>query len=174
MYSGYVSSWKDKMTTARTCVAGLAAGVTINAMMLLTFRLMGFGWHGGGILLDPSAQSHKLIAVWTEMPPLPLVVSQPLLIVIGLIFFGVGHAFLYRWLAPAWPAGVWPRALRMALLIFFLSFVFWEFFTPFNQFGEPLQLILLELTFWLSMALAEALVMAFILEHGQNKVSDNR
>lgn len=35
----------------------------------------------------------------------------------------------------------------LALLMFFLSFFFWEFFTPFNQFGEPLWLIALELLF---------------------------
>jgi hypothetical protein len=31
--------------------------------MPLTFRLRGFGWDGGGILLDPAFRSAKLIAV---------------------------------------------------------------------------------------------------------------
>jgi hypothetical protein len=39
--------------------------------------LIGFGWNGGGILLDPSVQSPKLIAVWTKLEPLPLVVNAP-------------------------------------------------------------------------------------------------
>lgn len=144
------------MTLRRTVLAGLAGGFATNVMMLVTFRLIGFGWTGGGVLLDPSIQSHKLIAVWTQMEPLPLVVSRPFPIVLGLIVFGVGHAFLYRWLAHSWPSNIWSRTWRMASLVFFLSFAFWEFFTPFNQFGEPVQLIALELTFWLAIAFTEA------------------
>jgi hypothetical protein len=37
--------------------------------------------------------------------------------------------------------------MRFAGLLFFMTFFFWEFFTPFNQFGEPLPLIALELCF---------------------------
>jgi len=44
--------------------------------MLLTFRLLGFGWNGGGILLSSPIQSQKLIAVWTQLEPLPLVVAE--------------------------------------------------------------------------------------------------
>lgn len=46
----------------------------------------------------------------------------------------------------------------------FLSFVFWEFFTPFNQFGEPIVLIGLELTFWVVIAISEALTIACVME----------
>lgn len=45
-----------------------------------------------------------------------------------------------------------------------LSFLFWEFFTPFNQFGEPLPLIALELGFWAAIALAEAYAIALVSE----------
>lgn len=144
--------------------AGCMGGVVLNLAMLLTFRLIGFGWNGGGILLDPSIQSPKLIAVWTQIKPLPLVVNSPIPIIIGLIFFGIGHAFIYQWLSPAWPHGIKARALRFACLISFLSFLFWEFFTPFNQFGEPLILIGLELIFWAAIAIAEAFTIAFVFE----------
>jgi hypothetical protein len=60
-----------------------------------------------------------------------------------------------------------PRALRLAGLLFFMVFLFWEFFTPFNQFGEPLPLIALELSFWTVIAIAEAVVIASIMEHGK-------
>jgi hypothetical protein len=73
---------------SKTIVAGLAGGMTLNIVMLLTFRLIGFGWHGGGLLLDPSIQSQKLIAVWTKLEPLPLVVNAPAPIILGLILFG--------------------------------------------------------------------------------------
>jgi hypothetical protein len=118
---------------SRTILAGIAAGLTLNLAMLLTFRLLGFGWQGGGILLDPALQSRKLIEVWTRLEPLPLVVSNPAPIIFGLVLFGLGHAFIYRWPAPHWPGGIRARAWRPALLIFFLSLLFWEFFTPFSS-----------------------------------------
>jgi hypothetical protein len=151
----------------RKLLAGLAGGVALNLAMVLTFRLLGFGWQGGGLLLDPSLQSPKLIAVWTTLEPLPLVVSQPAPIIVGLLLFGLGHALIYAWLAPHWPPGIVSRGGRMALLIFFLSFVFWEFFTPFNQFGEPVLLIGLELLFWAVIATAEGLVLAAVFEAGR-------
>lgn len=153
-----------KSLIPRTLIAGLVGGVVLNLVMVLTFRLMGFGWKGGGILLDPSVQSQKLIAVWTQIEPLPLVVARPAPIIVGLMLFGMGHAFLYRWLSPSWPAGSMKRAIRLAALIFFLSFVFWEFFTPFNQFGEPFFLIVLELMFWAMIAISEAFAIACIIE----------
>lgn len=148
----------------RVVLAGLAGGLTMNLVMLLTFRLIGFGWNGGGILLTSPMQSQKLIAVWTQLEPLPLIVTNPAPIILGLLIFGIGHAFIYKSVASAWPVGVVPRALRMAGLVFFMTFLFWEFFTPFNQFGEPLPLIGLELTFWALIALAEAFAIASIME----------
>lgn len=148
----------------RTVLAGLAGGMAVNLLMVLTFRGLGLGWQGGGILLDPSRQSPKLIAVWTTMEPLPLVVSHPVLIMSGLIVFRLGHACMYRWLSPAWPRGTLARSWRMAVLVFGLSFLFWEFFTPFHQFGEPLFLITRELTFWAVIATGEALAIAMVFE----------
>lgn len=151
----------------RTIVAGVAGGMTMNLFMLLTFRALGFGWNGDGILITSSIQSRKLIAVWTKIEPLPLVVANPLPIILGLVFFGIGHAFIYRWMSVGWPPTTLQRALRFACSLFFMVFLFWEFFTPFNQFGEPLPLIALELTFWAVIAIAEATVIAVILEYGR-------
>lgn len=153
-----------KKSVTRTVVAGISGGFALNLAMLVTFRLIGFGWDGGGVLLDPSIQSKKLIAVWTSIEPLPLVVSNPVPILIGLMLFGVGHAFVYRWLSAAWPGGVLNRASRLAALIFFLTCLFWEFFTPFNQLGEPLMLVGLELVFWAVIALAESFAIAAVME----------
>jgi hypothetical protein len=57
-----------------------------------------------------------------------------------------------------------PRALRLAGLLFFMTYLFWEFFTPYNQFGEPLPLIALELGFWALIALSEAFAIAIVME----------
>ncbi len=156
------------MGMLRTLIAGFAGGTTINLVMLLTFRAIGFGWNGSGILLTSPIQSQKLIAVWTKLDPLPLIVANPAPIVGGLVLFGIAHAFVYRWLSAGWPPGMMPRALRFAGLLFFMVFVFWEFFTPFNQFGEPLPLIALELSFWAAIAIAEAVVIASIMEQGRS------
>jgi hypothetical protein len=153
-----------KNSLTRTVIAGLAGGLALNLAMFLTFRLIGFGWQGGGVLLDPTWQSPKLIAVWTRLEPLPLVVVNPAPIIVGLMLFALVHAFIYRWLSPHCPPGLFPRALRLGLLIFILSFLFWEFFTPFNQFGEPRLLIALELLFWALIAMAEALALTAVFE----------
>jgi len=148
----------------RTLLAGVAGGMAMNLAMLLTFRAIGFGWNGDGILLTSSIQSQKLVAVWTILEPLPLVVANPAPIIVGLLLFGIGHAFIYGWLSAGWPLGVLPRAMRFAGLLFFMTFLFWEFFTPFNQFGEPLSLVALELVFWAAIAIAEAVVIVAVME----------
>jgi len=53
-------------------------------------------------------------------------------------------------------------------LVFVLSYVFWEFFTPFNQFGEPLRLLVLELGLWDAIALGEGFVIAWAMEWRPN------
>jgi hypothetical protein len=145
-------------------MAGVAGGMAMNVAMFLTFRLIGFGVNADGFLLDPSIQSQKLIAVWTTIKPLPLVTTRPAPIIIGLVFFGVVHAYLYRWISPSWPKGMVRRGLSFALLVFLLTFLFWEFFTPFNQFGEPLRLIAVELCFWAVIALADGFAISSIME----------
>jgi len=148
----------------RSLIAGITGGMAMNLSMLLTFRLLGFGWNGDGILLKSAIQSPKLVAVWTKLEPLPLIVANPAPMIIGLVLFGVGHAFVYRWLAASWPPGIIPRAARFAGLLFFMIFLFWEFFTPFNQFGEPLALVALELCFWALIAIAESVAIATVME----------
>lgn len=151
--------------------AGLAGGITLNVVMLLTFRLLGFGWNGGGMLLASPMQSGKLIAVWTQLEPLPKIVAAPAPMMIGLVLFGLAHAAIYDWLAPHWPVGIAPRALRFAGLNFVLAYLFWEFFTPFNLFGEPIALVAIELIFWFVVAAAEAFVIAAIIERARRPAS---
>jgi hypothetical protein len=156
---------------ARTVLAGVAGGMAMSIAMLLTFRLIGFGWNADGILLHPQWQSPKLIAVWTKIEPLPLIISQPPIMVGGLVLFGIGHSIIYRWLSSAWPKGVWSRAWRFSLLTLGMTFLFWEFFTPFNLFGEPLALIGLELVFWTVVAFSEGIALAGASEWLDGKAS---
>ncbi len=159
-----------KPTHGRTILAGIGGGLSMNLVMLLTFRLLGFGWNGGGILLESPTQSKKLIAIWTEIEPIPLVVDTPAPIIIGIVIFGIIHAYLFSWISMAWPKGVVNRGLRFAGLVFVMTFLFWEFFTPFNMFGEPLHLIALELVFWGLIALSDGLSISVLInQRASNK-----
>lgn len=148
------------MSFQRIVVAGLAGGLATNLAMLFTFQLLGFGT---GLLRDPRWQSPKLIAVWTQLEPLPRIVIAPLPMILGLVAFSFFHAWLYARLGGSWPRGLWPRAWRLGGLVFLLSYSFFEFFTPFNMFWEPLWLVAVELTFWTVVAAAEALVIVAVL-----------
>jgi len=114
-------------------------------------------------LLESSSQSQKLISVWTEIEPIPLVVNSPAPIIAGIVLFGVIHAYLFRWLSSSWTGGIVSQGLQFATLVFLMTFLFWEFFTPFNLFGEPLHLIALELLFWACVALTDGLAISAII-----------
>lgn len=164
---GPVAVRSRRTPASRLLLAGVAGGLALNLSMLLTFRVLGFGWAGGGVLLDPSRQSPKLIAVWTELHPLPKVYADPVPIVIGLLGFGILHALVYRSIAPAWPTGPLGRGLRFAGVLLAVGFGFWEFFTPYNLFGEPLVLVGVELVFWAIVATAESFAIALVVESGR-------
>ena len=153
-----------KVPLARIVFAGLVGGGAFDLAVFLTFGLFGTGLNQKGILLDSSIQSPKLVAVWTQIQPLPLLVTNPGLILAGFFVFSMGHAFIYQSVAPAWPPGIKGRMWRMAAVVWFLSALFFEFFTPFNLLGEPIPLIGLELTFWGIVAVVEALVLVTVFE----------
>lgn len=142
-------------------LASLAGGLAMGGAMFLTFRTLGFeaGW-----LLDPATQSAKLIAVWTTLEPRPRILVDPLFMQAGFVGFAAIHAAVYKSISPAWPPGIAARGSRFSALLFVLVYAFWEFFTPFNLFGEPLGLAALELAFWAGVALAEGFAVAAVIE----------
>ena len=141
----------------KTVIAGV---VGVVAFLIVNF--LGFSV-AGPILFDPDLQSAKLIAVWDEIEPLPPAHGEAATLSI-LILIAVGRAFVYRWLAPAWPTGLVARALRYALLVWSLTFFFVEFAAPFTLFGEPVWLVLIELVILAVAVLAEAFVLTGIIE----------
>jgi hypothetical protein len=164
-----------KSSIQRTLVAGVFAGVVFNMSLFVTFRVIGFGMDGKGILMSPS-QSEKLKYVWTTKP-VPRVIDMESIdglpvIGAGLVLFAIAHAFFYRSISPAWPRGIAPRALRLAFWLWLVVFVFWEFFTPFNQLHEPLPLLGLEIIFWAVIALAESFTIAAIMEKRPEQPAD--
>ena len=154
-----------KPAISQSLIAGIAGGVGFGLTTFLTFVLVGSGLdHRSGPLFDPSLQSAKVIAVWTEMEPLPLFVTAPHLMLLGYVIFGVGHALLYRSVASAWPERASARIWRLAAIMWSLSYVFFEFLGPFNLLGEPIGLVALELGFWALAALVEAIVIVFMMK----------
>ena len=149
-----------KPSVSRTLLAGVAGGATLWAATFLTFVLV-----GSGPLFDPAVQSPKLIAVWTELEPLPLFATAPHMVLLEYVLFATGYAFLLRSVAAAWPAGAWARTWRLATVIWGLSCAFFELLGPVNLLGEPPGLVALELGFWAVAALAESLVVVFLLRH---------
>src|SRR6266700_3594447 len=127
-------------TQKRRILAGLAGGLTFGLVNFLTFGLLGGARIGQtGLLFDPSTQSAKVIAVWKEMPPLPWLVTQPLVIMIGLLLFGVVYAFAYSSVEKAWPPQNQAHIWRLTALTF-VAPAFFEMMGPFNVLHEPLQL----------------------------------
>lgn len=49
-------------------------------------------------------------------------------------------------------------------MTFLFSYLFWEIFTPYNQFGEPPALMAVGLTLWALIAVADGLAIAWVME----------
>ncbi len=149
---------------SKTLIAGLLGGIAFWVVTFLTFVLLGSGLdQASGPLVDPELQSPKLLAVWTELEPLPLFATAPHLILAAYIGFALGHALLFRSVQGAWPAGRWPRTWRLALVAWTMSYLFFELLGPLNLLAEPLPLVALELAFWSAAALVEAAIIVTLM-----------
>lgn len=156
-----------KTPIARTLIAGAAAGLALSLVNFLTFGLLG-GSHPGhtGLLFNPATQSPKVIAVYKSIQPLPFIVTRPYLILAGFVAFAIGHALLYRSIAAAWPDRYAARLWRLALTLWFVSALFFEFLGPFNLLHEPFQVQKWELLFWALSCTAEAAVIVILVPPG--------
>src|SRR5258707_7490905 len=113
------------ITLLRTLMGGLACFAAFVLGLFFTFARFGGSRRGQtGLLFNPTTQSAKLIAVWKEIEPLPLLVSSPSLMFAGYLAFGIGWAFLYRSIRSAWPPGIVARRTRLALLIWSVRALF--------------------------------------------------
>jgi hypothetical protein len=148
-----------KTSITRTVLAGLAGGLALALTNFLTFGLLGGSRRGQtGLLFDPATQSPKVIAVFKDIEPLPVIVTRPYLILAGFVVFAVGHALLYRSVASAWPARYGAHVWRLALTVWFVGTLFFEFLGPFNVLHEPFRAQRWELLFWALSCAAEASV----------------
>ena len=96
-------------------------------------------------------QNDKIVAVWNTLEPLPLSVTDPWIIGLGYLVFGVALAYTYWAFSVGWPAGLRVRGWYMTVILL-LMYMFWEFSTPINLFSEPLPLVAIDVAFWAIMA----------------------
>lgn len=143
-------------------LAGLASGISLTVGNFLTFGLIGAGLdHKTGILFSSPLQSPKLIAVWTKMEPLPLIIRQPLSIPLIFVFLGVMHSVLYDSLIRNSMMPPKKKVIKLTLVLLTTA-VFFEIMGPLNLLNEPFILQSLELSFWTFSFLLESLAMVFI------------
>lgn len=97
---------------------------------------------------------------------MPLILRNMPVAIAFQMLFGVLHAFLYRMCSAGWPVGNSRHTWRLFAIIF-SGFLFFEFFTPFNMFGEPIHLIAAELVFWGLIALSEVTAIVWVCNRGR-------
>ena len=148
----------ERIKPIRIIAAGILGGMAASLAVLVLFRLIGFEYWG--ILTSPEYQSPKLLKVWTEIEPIPLAVNNPGIITLGFVILSILHAFVFAVIRQGIPGEGLKKGIIFGLIIWLFSYVFFEFFTPWNMFGEPLSLVGLELLFWIGVALSEGIVIA--------------
>jgi hypothetical protein len=144
-------------------LAGLAGGLAYGLVNFLTFGLLSGSRVGQtGLLFNPATQSAKVIAVWKEIQPLPWLVTQPWVILIGLLLFGVVYAFVYSSVKKAWPPEAQAHIWRLTGLTI-VAPAFFEMMGPFNLLHETPYLQLIEVAFWLTASFAQSVVIVKML-----------
>jgi hypothetical protein len=114
--------------------------------MLLIFGLFMNPWSQQIIFSDSMGQSSKLVAVWTQIQPVPSLGSLiPALIIMPSIASVVFVRFYD--LLPTQDRRL--KGLSFGIMLWALVAVFFELFTPYGLFGEPPIFLAYELTLWI-------------------------
>lgn len=118
------------------------------------------------IFSDAMGQSSKLIGVWTQIEPIPSLLSlAPALITMPSIATIVFARFYDQ--LPTRDRRI--KGLSFGIMLWSLVAVFFELFTPFGLFGEPPNLLAYELMLWFIGMSAIGILMG-ILYGKQDKV----
>jgi hypothetical protein len=160
VYSGGYNM--NRIKPIRAVAAGILGGLAASLVIFILFRLIGFEYWG--ILVDPQYQSPKLIMVWTELEPIPVAINHPEIMTLGFVALAVIHSFVFSVIKPGIPGEGWKKGLGFGAIVWLFSYLFFEFFTPWNMFGEPVTLVILELLFWIPVALSEGIVIAKVCD----------
>jgi hypothetical protein len=114
--------------------------------MLLLFGLFMNPVSQAIIFSDSMGQSSKLVAVWTQIEPIPSLGSLAPALIIMPSIATVVFARFYD-LLPTRDRRL--KGLSFGIMLWALVAVFFELFTPYGLFGEPPILLAYELTLWL-------------------------
>ena len=146
---------------ANRWIAGLVGGVVASIVAFLVAGALFLGV-GGPILFNPDLQSAKLIAVWQEIEPLPVMSTNMPVFMVGVALLGLLQGGVFAWIIKGLPEPTLKRGSGFGLVLFLLIATYFEFFTPYNLFGEPLPLIALELFFWFIVTQVQGIVLSFV------------
>ncbi len=142
----------------RGLLGGAVAFVVANVVSnVLFFRLF------SGVLFDPAHQSEKVIAVLFEMEPLPIMFSNGLLYLAIAAGIGMVHGLVFVYIEPVLPhRNVVSRGVAFAAILWGLMALYFEFHVPFNMFGEPVLIVVLELLLWVIVLLTEGILLSLL------------
>ena len=113
-------------------------------------------------IFNETLQSPKVSAVWGELEPLPLMISNPIAFALVLAVLGAVHGLVFVLILRGLPSAGLKRGLFYSLVIWLLSHLFFELQAPYAMLGEPLSLVGVELSIALIGALAEGTVISWI------------
>jgi len=112
------------------------------------------------ILFDSTVQSATLMAAWANS-----FLPRPTFAAIYVILATV-YGLMYHYSEKSLPGEGWKKGAYFGLLFVFLGhWIFHEFTTAYNLFGEPLHLLALELVFLATASAVQGIVIQKVYEH---------
>jgi hypothetical protein len=85
------------------------------------------------------------------------------LVTIGFfLLWALGLVVIYSVIRPSLPGEGWRKGLSFGIMIWLMTCFFFEIFTPFNMFGEPIGLMLYEMLMWLPGILVIGILIAIL------------
>src|SRR6056297_1185567 len=150
----------------RWIMAGIAGSIGIYIANLVSQVL--FFQLGDEILFHSDQQSDKLIAVMTQIEPLPLMETDPAVYMTISLFIGALHGGIFAYIRDSLPENTIRGGLAYGGILWVLMALYFEFHAPFNMFGEPLPLLGLELFFWVIVVSVEGVLISTLYDRFGN------
>jgi len=154
------------MRVNRWVAAGIAGSIGIFIANLVSQVL--FFQLGEEILFHSDQQSDKLIAVMTQMEPLPVMETDPGVYMTISVFIGALHGGIFAYIRDSLPDNTINSGLAYGGILWVLMALYFEFHAPFNMFGEPLPLLGLELFFWVIVVSVEGVIISTLYDRFAN------
>ncbi len=115
------------------------------------------------ILQNPDYQSAKMLAVFGQLEPPPLMATAPWLVVLGFLVLATIYTGVFAVVAPALPGEGWRKGIGYGLILWLVQILWFEFFIVWNVLREPATLVLLELALWLLVTQVVGITIALLV-----------